>query len=780
MIFLDQADENIPNEFGSPNDKSWKRNLRKNFEQIKRVMPHKSDPGVLYENIKKSAKSRTIEDVKFLGNCLINHFVFHNLSDNELQGIVNKMFYAEVNANEFIFKQGDDASSFFIVEKGSLDVIVNDKFVRTLKKGDGFGELALLYNAPRSASIKAKEHCYLWGIDRHTFRNAVEEMSTKHFEENRKFIEVVNLLHTLTKEQKDAVAEVLIPQQFSDGNVIVHEGDPGSSFYIIKEGTVVVSKDEKEIRKLGDGDSFGEQVLNDNPVRGATVKASGNVKCLALSRENLTKILGPQFKTIMHKNQGRWAFERNKLFSKLTKIQIERLLEVAKLVPRKNGDVIYVKGTSGNQKIVVVIEGAIKKGTSDNIAVSKGEAFGDEYIMGPKKGAKVEENLVMKGDGILAEISLQDFTNCIGGSIEEALLKNEKSHEKKMMNLTSGLKQKAADIKLEDLISYKKLGFGQFGSVFLVRQKNIPDFFALKSVSKAQVYEQGLEKYILQEKNVLEALNFPFIMQLVKTFKDNAHIYFLTEFIKGMELFDVIREIGLLGTYDSQFYIGSMILAIEYLHAKSIVYRDLKPENIMIDHTGYLKMIDMGTAKYLTSTKTPGKRTFTIIGTPHYMAPEVLSGKGYGLAVDLWSIGVCLYEFMCGMVPFGEEAEDPYDIYEQIITKPIKFPKYLKDLRAKALMNQLLSKVPEVRLGGSFATLKANIWFEKFDWDKLMDKELKVPYIPTAEKLMSEKDLQKQESLGKKVIKEIEDDEKANPKKFSKTTASVPNWDKDF
>ena len=107
------------------------------------------------------------------------------------------MFYAEINANEFIFKQGDDASSFFIVEKGSLDVIVNDKFVRTLKKGDGFGELALLYNAPRSASIKAKEHCYLWGIDRHTFRNAVEEMSTKHFEENRKFIEAVNLLRKI-------------------------------------------------------------------------------------------------------------------------------------------------------------------------------------------------------------------------------------------------------------------------------------------------------------------------------------------------------------------------------------------------------------------------------------------------------------------------------------------------------------------------------------------------------------------------------------------------------
>ncbi len=101
------------------------------------------------------------------------------------------MFYCEVGPNEFIFKQGDNASSYFILERGSLEVIVNDKFVRDLKSGEGFGELALLYNAPRSASVKTTENCYLWGIDRHTFRKAVEEMITKEYEENRKFIEAV-------------------------------------------------------------------------------------------------------------------------------------------------------------------------------------------------------------------------------------------------------------------------------------------------------------------------------------------------------------------------------------------------------------------------------------------------------------------------------------------------------------------------------------------------------------------------------------------------------------
>jgi len=96
---------------------------------------------------------------------------------------------------------------------------------------------------------------------------------------------------------------------------------------------------------------------------------------------------------------------------------------------------------------------------------------------------------------------------------------------------------------------------------------------------------------------------------------------------------------------------------------------------------------------------------------------------------------------MCGMVPFGEEAEDPYEIYEEIIKKEITYPNYLKDKKAKKFMDQLLSRVPEVRLGGSYATLKSNPWFESFDWDKLLERELKAPYHPPSDKLISDNDI---------------------------------------
>lgn len=122
----------------------------------------------------------------------------------------------------------------------------------------------------------------------------------------------------------------------------------------------------------------------------------------------------------------------------------------------------------------------------------------------------------------------------------------------------------------------------------------------------------------------------------------------------------------------------------------------------------------MGTAKIIGGKH--HDRTFTIIGTPHYMAPEIITGKGYSYSVDIWSIGICLYEFLCGGVPFAEDADDPYEIYEEIIKKQITYPNFLKDKKARKIIDQMLNKVPELRLGGSYASLKNNPWFSNFDW----------------------------------------------------------------
>ena len=179
------------------------------------------------------------------------------------------------------------------------------------------------------------------------------------------------------------------------------------------------------------------------------------------------------------------------------------------------------------------------------------------------------------------------------------------------------------------------------------------------------------------EKTVLESHESPFIVDFIRSFKDKKYIYFLMEFINGVELFDALRIIGLVSGELARFYTAILLQALESLHKNGIVYRDLKPENVIVGKDGYLKIIDMGTCKNLKSSAT--KKTFTIIGTPNYMAPEILSGKGYSYGVDLWSLGIILFQFLSGFLPFGENCDDPYEIYEDILKNQVKFPKYVKD-----------------------------------------------------------------------------------------------------
>ena len=128
---------------------------------------------------------------------------------------------------------------------------------------------------------------------------------------------------------------------------------------------------------------------------------------------------------------------------------------------------------------------------------------------------------------------------------------------------------------------------------------------------------------------------------------------------------------------------------MEHLHSHSIIYRDIKPENSVVDHTGKVYLIDMGTAKFLQKEKS--YRTFTIIGTPHYMSPEVFSANGYSFESDIWSLGVLMYELLFNKLPFGEEEEDTYKVMETIKKDQVKFPKNI-DSESEVLLKMMLNK----------------------------------------------------------------------------------------
>jgi len=170
------------------------------------------------------------------------------------------------------------------------------------------------------------------------------------------------------------------------------------------------------------------------------------------------------------------------------------------------------------------------------------------------------------------------------------------------------------------------------------------------------------------------------------------------------------------------------MIACQYLNERKFLHRDVKPENIIVTETGYIKLIDFGTAKKIID------RTSTIIGTPHYMAPEVILGEGYSFSVDMWSISICMYEFLCGALPFGDSAEDPMEVYVAIVKNELTFPKYVKDKEFIQLMKKMINKNPVTRLF-KLNLIKQNTWFKDFDWEKLANLEAKIPYMMKAKNL---------------------------------------------
>jgi serine/threonine protein kinase len=166
------------------------------------------------------------------------------------------------------------------------------------------------------------------------------------------------------------------------------------------------------------------------------------------------------------------------------------------------------------------------------------------------------------------------------------------------------------------------------------------------------------------------------------------------------------------------------VTIFEYLHGKNMVYRDLKPENVLISSNGYVKLTDFGFAKLVDG------KTYTLCGTPEYLAPEIILNKGHGKAVDWWTLGILIYEMLVGIDPFNDD--DPMMVYQKIIKGKIKFPKNVeKD--AKSIIKHLLDADVTKRYGCLKDGVKDIIdhrWFKGFDWKSLLFMTLEAPYVP--------------------------------------------------
>ena len=206
--------------------------------------------------------------------------------------------------------------------------------------------------------------------------------------------------------------------------------------------------------------------------------------------------------------------------------------------------------------------------------------------------------------------------------------------------------------------------------------------------------------------------------------QDEGELYMLEELALGGELFSVLAKRAPLFDGYAQFYIASVVSMFSYMHSLRVVYRDLKPENLLLDAQGYLKLVDFGFAKVLID------RTWTLCGTPEYLAPEIVLNKGHGFAADWWCVGILAFECLTGTTPFV--SNDPMEAYRKIVKGRVPWPAQLTT-NARDFIDRLLCVDPSHRLGsfkGGSKDVRNHGWFDGLDFKCLEAKQLAAPYVP--------------------------------------------------
>ena len=611
---------------------------------------------------------------------------------------------------QYICKEGELGSCMYIIKDGEVECLKGDKVIRVLKKGENFGQKALLEDGIRSLDVKAKTDCKIYSISTEFFKNQFGE----NFREQLYYSFITtSFMHSKTfgeisKKMIGKTFKFFTFKSLKNGEVAYPKGKKiNEKLCVVLEGNIVDKKINKveakryEIlfeSKLSEGSS--DAIKND-------LVAEPDCILAEIDYDKFQEILGGDLKTAQAKSNQLASFANIGFFRILSDDKIEFLQNNLKIEKFQNGKKIITQGDIGD-KLFIIKQGRVDFFVNSRYirSLNDGEDFGARSLImtSDKRTATAIAN---------GEVSCYTLTSAVFKSILEPNLYEY---------FTNKIYLEDNTIELKDLDNIKELGSGSFGSVNLVKNKKNKYTYAIKALDLEQIKKENLESCVEVERDVLLKIDHPFIMKMVKYLKNETYIFFINEYIKGKELWEVIRDIGLLNKEQTQFYGASILLAMDYLHKQKIIYRDLKPENVMVNVKGYIKVIDFGTVKEIQD------RTSTIIGTSHYMAPEITKGEGYSFQVDIWSVAICMYEFFCGKLPFGEEYDDPMDIYRAVSKEELTFPNFVHDDKFMQLMVKMLKKNPTNRLW-KFKQIKQDPYFADFDWNKLMSLSYPPPYM---------------------------------------------------
>lgn len=720
--------------------------------------------------LQENAKLHYQENRKFLDSIKL----FEHLTVKQKDRVGEAFFVEVFDSGSRVVTEGESATAMYFVKKGKLRVLTSAKIqpngkvsggteIAQLGLGECFGERGLLYGEERASTVVADERCELLVISGELLKEVLGSDLRSCLESNFVLtgLKKSPIISQFSTTHQGTIGKAVEIQDIKAGESI----PSGLRFVVVIDGEVkgVANGTPKTLTRGGcyeqdayleDGNEKdkarvsskkvdkdpGQALINLDKNKGTfkeVIAGKGGAR-IGVLKENVFKDVLKELgldnlasnEEVLDHTRKMMLAKKVHIFRHLSSDQILGLVNAFKLHRFKKGDAVFKQGELGD-KFYVIAEGEVKVMIGDKLirSMAKNAYFGERALLFEEpRSATIT---ITTNEAELWSVDKEKFSTIVKGKMSEELMRR--------------IRLQDTSVTMKDLKHVRVIGAGAAGVVRLVEHKKTQTRYALKRVAKVK---GKIPEEVSRECELCAEMDHPFIMHLVKTFETAKSVYILTELITGGELHAAIRAIPtVLSRAQAQFYGGSLILVLEELSDRNILYRDLKPENVMLDQQGYLKLIDFGIAKKLEEGKT---RTFTMIGTPHYMAPEVMRGHGYGTEVDIWSFGVMMFEFVCGYLPFADELEDPTEVCTAVLKDPFSFPSGYRDQHGRSLMQGLLARQPKKRLGSGmngFEDIKGHEYFKAGHtssascFSKIVGRELDPPVVPPKEQYCDPEDV---------------------------------------
>jgi cGMP-dependent protein kinase len=692
------------------------------------------------------------------------------LPADELPKLAKAAKQVDFSPNTKIITQGDSGDAFFVIKSGTAKVEIDDKEVAKLKGGDFFGEMALIREDNRAATVTATSAVTCFKITRADFfglglmeklefpkRGAVnggvggdvqvQAPCAKSAEEKELMKQALMTNANLTKiftiddDKAKVIIDLMWKIDVAAKEEVIKQGSLDADyFYIVKDGTFEITQSQgpqsattaaaASVGEIGKGGSFGELALMYFAPRAATITATTAGQLWVIDRN--------QFKNILSKTSEDLLMTNVKYLEKIGLLKDLKDDEKKELATALSDALFYKDETVFNQGeegklLYILVDGEVaiekdgKLETKLTASKSEPKIFGERALL--KQEARSATVRVMSECVKALTIDKTSFDMLIG-PLEQIIQRGKDGNAvvKKVQAESTTGEKRFGNILRKDLSTLCLLGCGGFGAVSLVEHKPTGATYAMKALSKGYVVKSGMQASLMSEKKVQLMCDSPFIVKLYETYNGQESLYLLLELALGGELYATYNKKQLWGNEPcAQFYIAGTTYAFEHLHSKKIIFRDLKPENLLLNDKGQVKLTDMGLAKVVVG------KTYSTCGTPDYFAPEIIASKGHTHAVDWWTLGILTFELMIGHPPF--ESATPMQIYQKVsrgINKVV-FPKRCPG-PVENLVKALCAHNPSERLAmkkGDIGNIKSHQWFKGFNWEEFNELKMKPPYLPS-------------------------------------------------